>query len=159
MSILLQWGGHPAVHRLGWTLLHFLWQGAVIAGLFAAAQTGRRSSSARYWTGCLALALMLAAPVVTFIALGAERTVPAAPAVGGTRPASPRAVAETGGARVVKGQMGQMGPMGQPRAAFAPAPNHNPDLNPDLNPNLNPNLNPSLLSQKLIPGFVLAWSK
>ena len=84
MNILLQWGGHPAVDRLGWTLLHFLWQGAVIAALFAVAQTGlrRRSSHARYWTGCLALALMLAAPVITFIALGAERTVPAALAQG-----------------------------------------------------------------------------
>jgi len=57
MNPLLQWGGHPAVHRLGWTLLHFLWQGAVVAALFAAAQTAWRkpSSNARYWTGCLAL--------------------------------------------------------------------------------------------------------
>jgi len=146
MNTLLQWGGHPAVDRLGWTLLHFLWQGAVIAALFAVAQTGlrRRSSHARYWTGCLALALMLAAPVITFLALGAERTVPVALAAGGTRSSAARPPA-------LDGQGGQSGQRGQPRAPI-PLPAY-------LNPNLNLNLPapPSLLSGKLIPGLVLVW--
>ena len=86
MNALLQWGGHPVVHRLGWTLLHFLWQGAVVAGLFAVAHVclPKRSSNARYWAGCLALLLMLAAPVVTFLILGAGRAVPVALGVSGT---------------------------------------------------------------------------
>ena len=153
MNALMQWGGHPVVHRLGWTLLHFLWQGAVIAGLFAVAQTGlrRRSSNARYLTGCLALAVMLAAPVLTFIALGAERTVPATLAASGTQssPASQPALFETGGPPVLDGQSGQGGQHGQHRAQIPPPPNPQSAIR-----------NPQFLRlqpEKFIPGFVLAW--
>ncbi|HXB67760.1 MAG TPA: M56 family metallopeptidase [Candidatus Acidoferrales bacterium] len=57
------------VERLGWTLVHFLWQGLSIAVLYAAARRGMaRTSSpnARYLLACAALAVMMAAPLLTF---------------------------------------------------------------------------------------------
>ena len=126
MNTLLQWGGHPVVHRLGWTLLHFLWQGAVVASLFALAQTAlrKRSSNARYWMGCLALALMLAAPVITFLALGTERSVPVPVATGAYQARTPAPIEMVAG-QGTAGQMGRVGQLGRgahPRATFPPAP-------------------------------------
>jgi uncharacterized protein (TIGR03435 family) len=60
----------PWVERLGWTLLHFLWQGLLIAAFYAAARRILRAGpDARYFAACLALAAMLAAPIATFIYL------------------------------------------------------------------------------------------
>src|SRR6267142_6210126 len=58
-------------YTLGLTLLHFLWQGAVIALLLAATNTMLRRASARsrYAAACLALVLMLACAVLTFLSL------------------------------------------------------------------------------------------
>ena len=59
----------PWVERLGWTLVHFLWQGLSIAVLYAAARraVGRTSSpQARYLLACAALAAMMAAPLATW---------------------------------------------------------------------------------------------
>jgi uncharacterized protein (TIGR03435 family) len=56
------------VERLGWTLVHFLWQGLAIAALYAAARrsiAGRASPNTRYLLACAALAAMMAAPLVT----------------------------------------------------------------------------------------------
>ncbi|MEZ5303593.1 MAG: hypothetical protein R3F11_23565 [Verrucomicrobiales bacterium] len=54
---------HSSVEALGWALLHFLWQGAAIAALLAAALRllRRRSPQLRYGLGCLAMVAMLAA--------------------------------------------------------------------------------------------------
>jgi len=59
------------VERLGWTLIHFLWQGVAIAGLYAPARRFLRGSRPvlRYKVGCVALTAMLAAPFVTWTAL------------------------------------------------------------------------------------------
>src|SRR5687768_2725445 len=61
------------LQHLGWVLLHFLWQGALLAALFWFANfcLRRRSANARYVVGCAALLLMAAAPVVTFTILRA----------------------------------------------------------------------------------------
>lgn len=62
----------PWVERLGWTLVHFLWQGALIALLYAGARgwMGRGSTAnGRYVLACAALAAMMAAPVATWIAM------------------------------------------------------------------------------------------
>jgi len=67
---MTQFGGwlSPSVmHPLGWALLLFLWQGAVLAALFAAALTIFGGARARYALGVATLMLMLAAPVVTFL--------------------------------------------------------------------------------------------
>ena len=60
------------VQRLGWTLLHFLWQGTVIAAVYAVLRglTGRSlSSQGRYRLACVALSAMAVAPFVTFLML------------------------------------------------------------------------------------------
>jgi len=56
---------------VGWTLLHFLWQGSLIAILVAAGLFLLRGSSAlhRYVVCCAGMILMLIAPIVTFWAL------------------------------------------------------------------------------------------
>src|SRR5438874_2624429 len=64
---LLQIIHHPIAARLGWVLLHSVWQGALIGVLFAILRYGlrRRSANARYLAGCLALALLLIMPLAT----------------------------------------------------------------------------------------------
>src|ERR1017187_7806311 len=57
------------VERLGWTLLHFLWQGLAIGVLYGSARRAVArtwSPNARYLLACAALAAMMAAPLVTW---------------------------------------------------------------------------------------------
>ena len=64
---------HPWTERLGWTLLYFLWQGILVAVLYALARTlagGRISARARYAIACASLLTMTAAPAVTYWWLG-----------------------------------------------------------------------------------------
>ena len=58
---------NPWIQVTGWTLIHFVWQGAVLAVVTAAALrfSGRRSAPARYAIACVGLLGMLAAPVAT----------------------------------------------------------------------------------------------
>jgi uncharacterized protein (TIGR03435 family) len=70
----------PWVERLGWTLVHFLWQGVSIAVLYAIAREWlSRSESAqlRYILACATLLAMLAAPIATFIAARLSTAAPA----------------------------------------------------------------------------------
>ena len=59
------------VNALGWTLLHFLWQGAAIAAVYAILcvvfNAGR--ANLRYNLGVLALFLMLLMPALTFLSI------------------------------------------------------------------------------------------
>jgi beta-lactamase regulating signal transducer with metallopeptidase domain len=61
----------PTVEALGWTLVHFLWQGALIALALALAHVAlkRRTANLRYLASCAAMLLMLALPVITFVTL------------------------------------------------------------------------------------------
>ncbi len=61
-------GAAAWVQALGWALVHFLWQGAALALLLAAAlRAGRAWAPAvRYLLACACLVAMLAAPAVTF---------------------------------------------------------------------------------------------
>ena len=63
------------VATLGWTLLHFLWQGAVVGVLFglALALTARASAPTRYRVALAFFVLLAACPVVTFIWLSPEQ--------------------------------------------------------------------------------------
>ncbi len=57
---------------LGWTLLHFLWQGTLIAAAFAAVRAllSRSSKSdACYILACVSLGAMTLAPIVTYLVL------------------------------------------------------------------------------------------
>lgn len=62
---------HPIFQRLGWTLVHSIWQGAAIAFLavIAMAMLKRQSSQARYVVSCAGMLLMLVGLVVTFFIL------------------------------------------------------------------------------------------
>jgi len=54
------------LQALGWTLLHFVWQGAALAALFTLANTLCRQAATRYALAVITLVLMMAAPVITF---------------------------------------------------------------------------------------------
>ncbi|PYT96327.1 MAG: hypothetical protein DMG38_24385 [Acidobacteria bacterium] len=57
------------LQALGWTLLHFIWQGAALAALLAMANAVCRRATTRYAFAVITLALMMAAPLVTFTSL------------------------------------------------------------------------------------------
>ena len=71
MTSLIALCQQPVAHALGWTLLHFCWQGLLLAILLASVLWLLRGSSAdvRYATACGALALMVTMPVATFVRL------------------------------------------------------------------------------------------
>lgn len=56
-----------ATEAVGWTLLHFLWQGAAVGLLLATLLSAlrRRSARVRYLAACAALAAMALCPIVT----------------------------------------------------------------------------------------------
>ena len=64
----MEFSEQPAVHALGWTLLHFVWQGTIVAILLAIVLglLRGRSPQLRYGAACCALALMLILPLVTW---------------------------------------------------------------------------------------------
>jgi beta-lactamase regulating signal transducer with metallopeptidase domain len=66
VTTLLNWLTPSAMQSLGWTLLHFLWQGTALAAMAAAAMALCRRASTRYLLGVGGLALMLLAPLVTY---------------------------------------------------------------------------------------------
>ena len=84
----------PLVVAVGWTLVHFLWQGLAIGLLFVVAYAAARngSSTLRYWLGMAALGAMLAAVVVTFLLVYEPHHAAAIPVVA-TDVAAPFAVA------------------------------------------------------------------
>jgi beta-lactamase regulating signal transducer with metallopeptidase domain len=64
----------PIFQALGWTLIHFIWQGALIAILYAAASVMLRrfTASLRYAAACGAMLLMLIAPLITISLMSAD---------------------------------------------------------------------------------------
>jgi uncharacterized protein (TIGR03435 family) len=60
----------------GWTLIHFLWQGTLIAIAAAVGLRLSRSASVRYALSCGALAVMVAAPLVTGWLVASRATLP-----------------------------------------------------------------------------------
>jgi beta-lactamase regulating signal transducer with metallopeptidase domain/peptidoglycan/xylan/chitin deacetylase (PgdA/CDA1 family) len=82
---------HPVLETLGWTLLHFVWQGALVGLLYACVALSLRRATAnlRYTVACACMLLMLALPVATFFHLNSNAT-----AVGFDGRASEAAAAE-----------------------------------------------------------------
>ncbi len=66
-TTMMNWFSPGVMQALGWALLHFLWQGTALAALAAAAMALCRRTSLRYIVGVTALALMLLAPLATFL--------------------------------------------------------------------------------------------
>ena len=65
----------PIFQALGWALVHFIWQGAVVAALYAMTSLflRRRAANVRYGVACAALALMVMLPPATmFVMSGAS---------------------------------------------------------------------------------------
>jgi beta-lactamase regulating signal transducer with metallopeptidase domain len=60
---------YPLLRALGWALLHFLWQGALVALLLAGVLSllEKRAANIRYAVACGALGLMLILPALTFL--------------------------------------------------------------------------------------------
>jgi beta-lactamase regulating signal transducer with metallopeptidase domain len=75
--------GHPLIEKLGWVLLHFLWEGALVAGVLALALAlmRRRPPEERYAVSLAALALMAVLPLATWwtLAPAAPSSAPPAP--------------------------------------------------------------------------------
>ncbi|HLW97267.1 MAG TPA: M56 family metallopeptidase [Candidatus Acidoferrales bacterium] len=69
MSGLTTWMSPETMRLIGISLLHFLWQGAALVALASLVMAIAKSAAARYWTGVVTLVLMVAAPVLTFVAL------------------------------------------------------------------------------------------
>ena len=68
----------PIFQALGWTLIHFIWQGALI-GIFyftLSLTLRRRSANVRYTAACMAMLLMLIAPAITLIKIRAKADRP-----------------------------------------------------------------------------------
>lgn len=65
--------GKPIFQSLGWTLIHFIWQGALIALLYACISVllRRFSANIRYAAACSAMLLMLIAPATTMLVISA----------------------------------------------------------------------------------------
>src|SRR5580704_15722235 len=87
----------PLMHALGWTLLHFLWEGAIIAVLLSLVLRvlSHHSSQLRYAVACCALALMVASPLVTLGLLAANAN--------GADQASPRSTVDENRALIFQG--------------------------------------------------------
>ena len=73
----------PLAYHLGWTLVHFLWQGALVGVLYGCLRFVLRDSEpqSRYWLSLTALAVLAVLPVLTFIRLMAAPV--AVPAIAG----------------------------------------------------------------------------
>ncbi len=67
-QLWMDWLSGPALERLGWVLIHSLWQLALIgsvAWLFDSVLR-RNNAQTRYWTSVLFLAMMASTPLVTW---------------------------------------------------------------------------------------------
>jgi len=64
---------HGLLRALGWTLLHFCWQGAIVAVVLwcVLKLLAPRSSQARYGAACFAMLLLVAMPSITFAHIAA----------------------------------------------------------------------------------------
>jgi len=72
MSLLETWVETPLAGAVGWTLLHSLWEGAIISAILAAALVVMRSPRARYAAACAAMLVMLGGFGLTLVCVMPE---------------------------------------------------------------------------------------
>ncbi|MBK7292266.1 MAG: M48 family metalloprotease [Holophagaceae bacterium] len=79
MTTLLSFVDQPWAQSLGWTLIHFLWQGAALglAAWLGLVLLRGASARARYGLACACLLLMVAAPATTVLVLQHQTTAQA----------------------------------------------------------------------------------
>jgi bla regulator protein blaR1 len=73
MTALAHWLTPELTRTAAMTILHFVWQGAALAAIAAAAMALFRSASARYNIAVTLLVCMVAAPAITFYVLRQEQ--------------------------------------------------------------------------------------
>jgi TonB family protein len=95
---LLAW-----VDAVGWSLLHFLWQGALLGLVYRVLRPLCHSVGARYRLGMLTLSAMLLCPLVTFVYLWPAPAL--APGVAAAMPSIDVAATDTGSQGVAGGGM------------------------------------------------------
>ena len=83
---------HVVSDVLGWTLLHFVWQGTVIAALVAAAlaRLERREARARYVACCAGLLAIAGAPLLTLVVVATVSAPSSGSMLGGGAADAPR---------------------------------------------------------------------
>src|SRR5262245_58761757 len=84
--------GHPVMEALGWALVHFIWQGALIALLLASIRSfiHQRAAGARYLVACAAMLLMLTSPIITTAAIASQdKAAPGSNAPGASKQSAP----------------------------------------------------------------------
>ena len=89
MTMLTAFASQPWVERLGWTLVHFLWQGFAIAAIYAAVRRALACAwgpNARYLLACMTLGILMVAPLVTWALLGATANPQNVPGIHDTPP-------------------------------------------------------------------------
>jgi GWxTD domain-containing protein len=74
MRLLESLVGTPLAGAVGWTLLHSLWEGAILAVALAAILMATRSPRVRYAAACAAMLVMLGGFGVTFVRMVPEGT-------------------------------------------------------------------------------------
>jgi len=79
-GLLENWVHTAAASALGWTLLHSVWEGALVALLLAGALLFLRSGRARYTAACLAMLALLLAFGLTFARVLPQQRIQPAPA-------------------------------------------------------------------------------
>ena len=67
MTFLESWVETPLAEAVGWTLLHSLWEGAIISAMLGAVLVATRSSRVRYAAACGVLLLMLGGSSLTLV--------------------------------------------------------------------------------------------
>src|SRR4029077_8651691 len=72
MSLLEAWVATPLAGAVGWTLLHSLWEGAIISAALAAALLAGGSPRGRYGADFVAMLVMLGSFGLTLIRLMPE---------------------------------------------------------------------------------------
>ncbi len=140
------------VERVGWALLHFVWQGALVAAVLVMAlvMLRRHSAAARYVAACAGLLLMALLPVGTFCV-----TVPPTPAAS-PPPASQGDLASTA-TETVSGSAQEHPPqVGEPRAGTEPDVSA-PLASTSLGPPRPLQWRVSGFLQPLLPWAVFAW--
>jgi beta-lactamase regulating signal transducer with metallopeptidase domain len=104
---------HLPVERLGWVLIHSLWQFlaiALVVRLLERSFAGRGSASVRYVAGVCGLAAMTAAPVVTWFFLPGTPPASAGPVVPGLVVERMEALRLTAAAQPVPSRAGPVSP-------------------------------------------------
>ncbi|MHB1205638.1 MAG: M56 family metallopeptidase [Rhodospirillaceae bacterium] len=70
-DVNLAWLSQDMIQTLGWTLIHFLWEGLALVLAFQFLATFCRTAHDRYTLAFATLMAMAVAPVITYVALGA----------------------------------------------------------------------------------------